>query len=123
VTTVIDASAVAAVIFAEAGGEAVAERIIGAPLAAPALVEFELANVCVSKCRRAPSERDALVASLALRNRLDIELCAVDIDGVTALALETGLTAYDASYLWLARHLGAGLVTLDGALAQAFAAV
>jgi len=32
------------------------------------------------------------------------------------LALETGLTVYDASYLWLARRLGAELVTLDKAL-------
>jgi predicted nucleic acid-binding protein len=35
------------------------------------------------------------------------------------LAETTGLTAYDAAYLWLARHLGAGLVTLDCKLAAA----
>ena len=38
---------------------------------------------------------------------------------VVALALETGLTAYDASYLWLARRLGLELVTLDKALQAA----
>ncbi len=37
------------------------------------------------------------------------------------LATETGLTAYDASYLWLARQLGAELVTLDQQLARAAA--
>jgi predicted nucleic acid-binding protein len=41
---------------------------------------------------------------------------AVDHDQTAGLALETGLTAYDASYLWLARRLGAELVTLDKAL-------
>jgi predicted nucleic acid-binding protein len=46
---------------------------------------------------------------------------AVDHDKIVELALETGLTAYDASYLWLARHLGAELVTLDKALETAAA--
>jgi len=45
---------------------------------------------------------------------------AVDHDGVLALAASTGLTAYDASYLWLARRLSADLVTLDRQLAQAY---
>ena len=40
---------------------------------------------------------------------------------VLALASATGLTAYDASYLWLARRLGAPLVTLDAQLARAAA--
>jgi predicted nucleic acid-binding protein len=38
------------------------------------------------------------------------------------LAVMTGLSAYDASYLWLARRLGAELVTLDKQLAKAEAA-
>jgi predicted nucleic acid-binding protein len=40
---------------------------------------------------------------------------------VLELAESTGLTAYDASYLWLARELSAELVTLDGQLAKAAA--
>ena len=32
---------------------------------------------------------------------------------VFALATQTGLTAYDASYLWLARSHDAELITLD----------
>ena len=39
--------------------------------------------------------------------------------GMVQLAKETGLTAYDASYLWLARTLDADLVTLDRRLAGA----
>jgi predicted nucleic acid-binding protein len=38
---------------------------------------------------------------------------------VVALAAKTGLTAYDASYLWLSQRLGAPLVTLDRKLARA----
>jgi predicted nucleic acid-binding protein len=35
------------------------------------------------------------------------------------LADETGLTTYDASYLWLARHLTGELITLDGKMQRA----
>jgi len=44
---------------------------------------------------------------------------AIDHDDVLDLAARTGLTAYDASYLWLARQLGADLVTLDRQLERA----
>jgi predicted nucleic acid-binding protein len=43
----------------------------------------------------------------------------VDHGGVIALAEQTGLTAYDASYLWVARHVNGPLVTLDDQLADA----
>ena len=36
---------------------------------------------------------------------------------VVLIAQATGLTAYDASYVWLAGSLGADLVTLDKQLA------
>jgi predicted nucleic acid-binding protein len=61
------------------------------------------------------------MAAYALSHRLTIEVVAIDGDAVVALAENTGLTAYDASYLWLARELRADLVTLDAALAAASA--
>ncbi|MGH7120134.1 MAG: type II toxin-antitoxin system VapC family toxin, partial [Acetobacteraceae bacterium] len=39
------------------------------------------------------------------------------------LATTTGLTAYDASYVWLTRQLGADLVTLDQRPASADASL
>ena len=42
---VIDASALAAVVFHEPGGDRVAARLEGARVYAPALLKFELANV------------------------------------------------------------------------------
>ncbi len=80
---------------------------------APALLDFKLANVCRTRCRREPIRRDDLVEAFRLRERLKVEEAPVDHDAVLALALATGLTAYDASYLWLSRHLGVELVTLD----------
>jgi predicted nucleic acid-binding protein len=52
-----------------------------------------------------------------LRQRMKVNTVAVDHAAVPDLAEATGLTAYDASYLWLARELKAELVTLDRKLA------
>ncbi len=118
---VVDASAAAALLFVEPEADAVAERLNGARLIAPALISFELANVCLMKMRRHPEQRSALLATFGLRFRLAVEEIAVDHAETMDLADATGLTAYDASYLWLARKLGAELVTLDRRLARAAA--
>jgi predicted nucleic acid-binding protein len=120
---VVDASALAALVFGEPEAEAVAERLEGARLVAPALLGFELANVCVVKMRRAPGERAVLRRAFALAERLLVETVEVDPGGVVDLAEATGLTAYDAAYLWVARALGAELVTLDRKLAAAAVSV
>lgn len=116
---VVDASALAALLFAEPEADDVALQLSGTRLVAPALVWFELANVCLVKSRRHPELRAALAAAFRLRDRLVIEDVAVDQDAALELAMQTGLTVYDASYLWLARQLGAELVTLDRQLARA----
>jgi predicted nucleic acid-binding protein len=115
---VVDASAVAAILFAEPEGEAVAARIDGDRLFAPALLPFEIATVCIKKMRRHPSLRQPILARLSLLSRFPIETRDIDCDSVVRLADETMLSAYDASYLWLARTLGAELVTLDRRLAE-----
>jgi uncharacterized protein with PIN domain len=46
---VVDASALAALLFAEPEAENIAKRLEEARLAAPSLIDFELANVCVDK--------------------------------------------------------------------------
>lgn len=119
---VVDASALAALLFGEPEAETVAGQLSDARLVAPALLGFELANVCLIKSRRHPEQHPALTAAFRLRDRLAVEEIAVDHDETLKLAAMTGLTAYDASYLWLARQLGAELVTLDKQLAKAEAA-
>jgi predicted nucleic acid-binding protein len=116
---VVDASALAALLFAEPEAENIAKRLEGARLAAPSLLDFELANVCLTKMRREPSKRDALRAAFRLAHRVRVETVSVDHAAIVDLAEATGLTAYDASYLWLARTLNAELVTLDRKLAAA----
>jgi predicted nucleic acid-binding protein len=116
---VVDASALVAMVFGEAAAEAVAEQLGDAPLVAPALIWFELANACRKKIKRNPEQKARLLD--ALRRAPDMQIGVRDIDhlAVVALALHTGLSTYDASYLWLARHLNAELVTLDEPLRTA----
>jgi predicted nucleic acid-binding protein len=118
---VVDASAIAALLFDEPEAEIVADRLSGDRLAAPGLLLFELANVCLTKARRRPELRAALTKAFRLRHRLAVEIVEVDHDGALAFADAIGLTAYDASYLWLARELGAQLITLDRRLSDAAA--
>ena len=118
VTKVVDASALAAVLFREPNAEAVASWLRDTRLVAPALWAFELTNVCLVKIRRHPQDREKLRAMLDVAaEQLSIETVTVDHVGVLELAEATGLTAYDASYLWLARALDCELVTLDKQLA------
>lgn len=118
VVKVVDASAVAAILFGEPESVAVLELINGHRLIAPSLIGYELANICVVKSRRNPDLRDGIVANFARRNGLGVEEHDVDFDAVARLASETGLSGYDACYLWLARDRDVVLVTLDRKLAR-----
>lgn len=115
---VVDASAFAAIVFSEPHGERVLaqlERVDG--LTAPAIFPFELANTAQTKIRQRPAEASALRNNLANALERRIVIRHVDFVAVVELALQTNLTTYDASYLWLARNLGVRLVTLDKKLA------
>ncbi|MGH6840082.1 MAG: type II toxin-antitoxin system VapC family toxin [Methylocella sp.] len=120
---VVDASAIAALMFGEPEAGEAAAHLRGAALVAPALLPFEIASVCVKKLARHPEQRELLLAASRLYKRLEIAQHEVDLRGVVELAQQSGLSAYDASYLWLARHLRAELVTLDARLARASARI
>ena len=117
---VVDASALAAVVFQEPDGEAVSQRLDGATVFAPHLLKFELTNTAWKKARRRPSAAAPIFTALAiaLDPRSGIVWREVDAVDVALVAHATGLTAYDASYLWLAGSLDADLVTLDKQLAR-----
>ncbi len=115
---VIDASALAALIFDEPAGEWVAQQIRDCELLAPSLLPYEISNVCLVKIRRRSAPREMLLAALTMPG-LPVDTVEVDQEAALALAEDTGLTIYDASYLWLARETGLDLITLDKALAEA----
>jgi predicted nucleic acid-binding protein len=116
---VVDASALGALLFGEPDGAAVAGRLRGAGLIAPALLPFEVANICLKKMRRHPDRRDALLVAFGMLDRMEVGVVEVDQAEVLGLAERSGLTAYDASYLWLARRTASELVTLDSQLEAA----
>jgi predicted nucleic acid-binding protein len=113
---VVDASALAAVLFNEPGADAMAERLAGATLFAPALIEYEIGNTCRKKCRRHPAEAAQLRAALEAMAGLDLKLLDVDLQATLRIAERHALSFYDASYLWVAQHRGAPLVSLDSRL-------
>ena len=115
---VVDASAVAALIFGEPDAADIAARLRGSVLVAPNLLPFEIASVCLKKLRRHPVQQETLLAAHRLFGRMDISQTEVDQTEVVILAEQTGLTSYDACYLWLARRLQAELVTLNKQLAR-----
>ena len=117
--TVVDASALVAVAFREPGFERIAARLNRATLVAPHLLKYELANVALVKARRQPAQAARLFRALAeiLDERAGISWFDVNPSDAALLALATGLTAYDTSYLLLAGTLGADLVTVDQRLA------
>lgn len=104
--------------FDEPAGDAVTELIRDCELVAPSLLGYGMANIYWIKVRRKPDEREALLSALRMPG-LAAETLDVDQDAVVRLAVQTGLTTYDASYLWLANDLGIELVTLDRRLATA----
>ena len=118
---VVDASAFAAFIFQEPEGRAIATRLNGVSLSAPTLLKFELASVARKKMRAQPARASRILVALAtaLEERWGIVWCEVDPTETVLVANATGLTTYDAAYLWLAGSLGADLVTLDARLATA----
>jgi predicted nucleic acid-binding protein len=115
---VVDASALAAILFGEPRAAEVATRLGDAVLVAPTLLRYDIASVCLKKLALYPKRRKAILKALSFLDELDLREVEVPADQVVILARRKDLTAYDASYLWLARRLDLELVTLDQKLAR-----
>ena len=118
---VVDTSVLAAITFDESTSQDWSTRLEGATLYAPTLLQYEMANVARKKCRQHPDQTRGILAALDLT--LDPRRGIVWMDpnpvDLVVLSNATGLSPYDASYMWLAGFLGADLVTRDRALAAA----
>lgn len=117
--TVVDASAVTAVLFDEPEGAPVVASI-GDALLAPTLLHYEIASVCTTKLQREPARAKLILSRYRLLESLDIELAEPDWDTLPLLARQWALSAYDAAYLQLALARRVPLVTLDARLARAY---
>ena len=119
--TVVDCSALAAVVFEEDWGAEVLPQLNGRRLIAPALLPFELAQLCSTKMRRQAAQSAVLLDQfVAALGELSLDLEPVGFDELPALAERHGLSCYDAAYLWLALAHRAPLVTFDRKIAAAY---
>ena len=118
---VADASALAALIFAEDSAAQISDQLHGAAVFAPTLLRYELQSVARKKCLKYPDRTQETLDALAraVDARAGITWMDPDSVDVVLIAKATGLSTYDASYLWLAGYLEADLVTRDGALSAA----
>jgi len=117
-TRVVDASALAALLFGEPRAAVVASRLANASLAAPTLLRYEIASVCLKKLSLYPTRQRVLLKALSVLDEIDLREVEVPADEIVTLAKRKRISVYDASYLWLARALEAELVTLDHKLAR-----
>ncbi|MGH9220282.1 MAG: type II toxin-antitoxin system VapC family toxin [Vicinamibacterales bacterium] len=116
---VVDASALGAVLFEEPEAEAVLAHISSDTLVAPELIDYEIANIALMKIRRGQQPEAVAIAMMGGLKFLGLRRLRVSPMEVIVLARSSGLSAYDAAYLWLAVSLDAKLVTLDRQLARA----
>lgn len=118
---VVDCSALAAVLFDEPAREAAALAMAGKELFAPDLIDHELVSVALKKS--AAGHASLAEQALADLQALRLTRCRPEITAQFRLAQRTGLTAYDAAYLQLARELRAPLATFDRKLGEVAARV
>ena len=114
---VVDCSALAGIIFEEPWQAQAGEKIRGRSMNAPFLLEIELSSVAIKKHKQGYGT--LVDKGLERFKALNVSLHQIELKEVLALALQYKLSAYDASYLWLAAHLKAPLATFDEKLATA----
>ena len=114
---VVDCSVIAAQIFQEPERESAALGMGASFLYAPSLLPYEIASVAQKKARR--GENEVAYLGIELFSAMKVGLHSVDVAEALELAARFRLSAYDASYLWLAKHLDAPLFTFDRALQRA----
>jgi len=117
---VCDASALVALLL-DSGrdGAWVADALIDADLAAPALIEWETANIIRRHELAAVISSDQAAQAHADLLDLAIEYWPYELHGRRAWELRRNLTIYDASYVAVAELVGAPLITLDRQIAAA----
>jgi len=116
---VVDASVIGAIIFEEPEATTALALLGDDDLHAPFLLAFELASIARTKIVRYPERRNSVLLALELGLKMNIRWADVPQVAVVQLALDVGLSTYDAAYLFLARSMDLPLVTFDRRLLEA----
>jgi predicted nucleic acid-binding protein len=118
---VVDSSVIAAIVFDEIEQETARLALAGKQPVAPDLLRFEITNVGMNRLRQRKCQLEDALEGLEHFESLAIEFTGIVLAPVSRLAERYRLSAYDASYLWLAAELRAPLLTFDRRLAAAAA--
>ena len=118
---VADASVLGAIAFREDRGPEALTLLGGGPLYEPPLLTYELASIARKKHLSGLGQIDDLARLLTAALTTEIHWVEINPPEVLRLAVETGLTTYDASYLYVAKVMDLPLVTFDERLARAAA--
>jgi predicted nucleic acid-binding protein len=106
---------------------AVRDRLGGDVALAPSIWPLEVGNALLVAERRERVSRAEALRFLEVLRQLPIDVdvteAMVALDRALQIARETGVSAYDASYLELAARFGVPLATLDRCMAAAAAQV
>lgn len=117
---VVDASVLATALADDgADGETARDHLVAHQLAAPELIDLEVASVLRQQLSRA--RLDARRARLALEDLFDLPMLRAPHRPLLGRCweLRDNLSVYDAAYVALAEALGAPLLTADARLAKA----
>lgn len=105
--------------------ESLLDALTQSKVAAPELWALEVTNGLLMAMRKKRIDEDQLAGALELLDGMPIELAPtpkkIAMGRILELAVETGLTIYDATYLELAERLDVPLATLDSGLRKAAA--
>jgi predicted nucleic acid-binding protein len=118
-SAVVDASLIAALVFAEPEMADTRRHLLPYRPMAPTLLPLEIANVAMSKVRRGSGAAAELKNALADLEAMGVTLLTVEPLEVFDIASRWSLSAYDAAYLSLAPTLRCPLPTFDRRLAEA----
>ena len=116
---VVDASVVGAWCFGETRADEAFALLYDVDLHAPPLLAYELANIAWKKAELYGESPEMLQLGLRTARALPLHWAEVDHSSVLDIAIKNRLTAYGASYLFVARELGVSLATFDRRLATA----
>ena len=116
-----DASALGAIVFSEPRRREALSLLEGADLYAPTILAYELTSIARTKIVRYPNEANEVENALAQAfTDIYVNWVEPNHNEVLRIALETHLSTYDASYLYVSRMHGIPLVTFDERLRRAF---
>ena len=115
---VVDASFCSVIYFREPRYREAERLSRGVVLFAPTLLNYEMASIAGRKIAENPRLRETVVGRLETFLHSGINRLEVDYLAVVGVVEDTGLTLYDASYLYLARVMGLPLLTFDGELSR-----